>query len=206
LSRVLALNAYFLDEGYALNSLHTIQINPGEEPQELHHDDAYCNVPRPRRPFSTAIMVALDPFTASNGATAIIPGSHLWPSGVTPEPSQIISAVCPQGSAVYFLGTLWHGGGRNTSTFPRQSLTVQYCQPWVRPTENMILAVDPRKLGEIDERIVRMMGYQVGRPFIGYVDGMGVRRGVERFVKWMRGEVDWSPRTFDRGSDGNSRL
>jgi hypothetical protein len=61
----------------------------------------------------------------------------------------------------------------------------------------MILGVDPRKLDKIDERIVRMMGYQVGKPFIGYVDGMGVRRGVERFVGWMRQEVDWDPPTFE---------
>ena len=37
LSRVLALNDYFLDPGYNISAFHTIQINPGEAPQSLHY-------------------------------------------------------------------------------------------------------------------------------------------------------------------------
>lgn len=64
LPRVLALNDYFLDPGYQLTAFHTIQINPGEQPQDLHHDDGFCHFPRPRGPLGTAIMVAFDDFTA----------------------------------------------------------------------------------------------------------------------------------------------
>lgn len=35
---------------------------------------------------------------------------------------------------------------------------MQYCNPYIRPIENQILAVDPRKLDGIDSRIVDMMG------------------------------------------------
>jgi hypothetical protein len=48
---VLALNDYFLDAGYLLNSFQSINIEPGETPQTLHHDDGYVTVPRPHRPF-----------------------------------------------------------------------------------------------------------------------------------------------------------
>ena len=48
---VLALNDYFLDPGYLLNSFQSINIEPGETPQTLHHDDGYVTVPRPHRPF-----------------------------------------------------------------------------------------------------------------------------------------------------------
>jgi hypothetical protein len=48
---VLALNNYFLDPGYLLNSFQSITIEPGETPQTLHHDDGYVTVPRPHRPF-----------------------------------------------------------------------------------------------------------------------------------------------------------
>lgn len=118
-------------KGYAINSFHTIQINPSEDPQELHHNDAYCSIPRPRPPLGAAIIVALDPFITTNGATSIIPASHLWPSDQRPDlsssSSQAISAVCPAGLVVYFLGTTWHGGSRNLFNVPRLSLTVQYC-------------------------------------------------------------------------------
>lgn len=50
---VLALNDHFLDEGYLLNALHSVNIGPGEAAQRLHHDDQYVTVPRPHRPFGT---------------------------------------------------------------------------------------------------------------------------------------------------------
>lgn len=67
LPRVLALNDYFLDPGYLLSALHTISINPGEKAQALHHDDGYIQFPRPRLPFGSAIMVAFDEYTLTNG-------------------------------------------------------------------------------------------------------------------------------------------
>lgn len=67
LPRVLALNDFFLDPGYLLSAFHTISINPGEKAQGLHHDDGYIQYARPRPPFGSAIMVALDEYTASNG-------------------------------------------------------------------------------------------------------------------------------------------
>lgn len=50
---VLALNEYFLDPGFLLSALHSINIQPGEKPQTLHHDDGYVTVPRPHKPFGT---------------------------------------------------------------------------------------------------------------------------------------------------------
>jgi hypothetical protein len=48
---VLAINDYFLEPGYLLNSFQSINIRPGEEPQTLHYDDGYITVPRPHKPF-----------------------------------------------------------------------------------------------------------------------------------------------------------
>ncbi|KMU90035.1 hypothetical protein CIHG_07719 [Coccidioides immitis H538.4] len=61
LPRVLALNDFFLDPGYNITSFHTIQINPGEKNQDMHHDDAFCHVPRPRLPLGAAIIIGIPP-------------------------------------------------------------------------------------------------------------------------------------------------
>ncbi|KAJ4503745.1 hypothetical protein HRR90_004964 [Exophiala dermatitidis] len=196
LPRVLALNDYFLDPGYLLSAFHTISINPGEKAQALHHDDGYIQFPRPRPPFGTAIMVAFDEYTSTNGATRIVPGSHKWDSHRRPTEDETIPALCPEGGVVYFLSTLWHGGGANTSSRPRQSATVQYCNPYIRPIENQILAVDPRKLDKIHPRILELMGYRHMDPFIGYADGLGPRRAARRMVRWLQQEVDENPPTF----------
>jgi len=171
LPRVLALNDYFLDPGYLLSVLQSIQINPGEAEQRLHHDDGFCNMPRPRRALGTGVIAALDDFTAENGATCMIPGSHTW-GDRRGEPSETIPIVMPAGSVAFFLSTTWHGGGQNSTSKPRRSILVQYCQPYIRPIENQFLAVDPRKLDEMPEQIVDMMGYQLHNTFIGYVSAL----------------------------------
>jgi ectoine hydroxylase-related dioxygenase (phytanoyl-CoA dioxygenase family) len=203
---VLALNDYFLDEGYQLHAFHTISINPGEKAQALHHDDGYIQMERPRRPFGSAIMVAFDEYTASNGATRIIPGSHKWDSHHRGIPEETIPALCPEGGVVYFISTLWHGGGANVSDKPRQSATVQYCQPYIRSFENQMLAVDPRKLKDINPRIVEMMGWKHMEPFVGYADGLSPLRAMRRMVGWLRESVDGSPPTFAHGWKGDSKL
>lgn len=60
---------------------------------------------------------------------------------------------------------------------------MQYCQAWIRPFENHILAVDWKKLGEIPLKVVEMMGYKVGTPFIGAVEGGNPLRAVNRRLK-----------------------
>jgi ectoine hydroxylase-related dioxygenase (phytanoyl-CoA dioxygenase family) len=129
--RVLALNDHFLEPGYAISALHTIQINPGEQAQPLHHDDGFCHIPRPRPALGAAILLAFDDFTEDNGATRIVPGSHDWPTGRLPKQEEAKSMSCAAGSVLYFIGTTWHGGGANRTNKPRMSATVQYCQPYV---------------------------------------------------------------------------
>ncbi|TDZ29313.1 Uncharacterized protein C8035_v011309 [Colletotrichum spinosum] len=181
-----ALNAHFLDRGFLLNAFHSVYIQPGEAPQALHHDDSVVSVPRPHRPYGTGVMVAIDDFTPSNGATVVIPGSHTWADRV-PRREDTIPVVMPRGSAVFFLGTLWHGGGENVSRAERRSMTIQYCQPWVRPLENQVLAVDWDKLEGMPRGLVDMMGYGVGDPFIGYVDGIHPWKVAQRRLREARG-------------------
>lgn len=80
---------------------------------------------------------------------------------------------------VYFLGTVWYRGGKNVSEKERRALTVQYCQPCVRPLENQIRVVDWERLNEIPPRLVDMLGHKVRAPFLGYGDGISPRRAVK---------------------------
>ncbi|KAH7305907.1 hypothetical protein B0I35DRAFT_464603 [Stachybotrys elegans] len=177
---ILAFNDHYMEKGYLLNSFQGITIHPGEKAQTLHFDDGYITIPRPHNPFGAAIMVALDPFTADNGATVVIPKSHKWGPDRRPDPSEGIPAVMPAGSVCYFLSTLWHGGGANTSNQSRAALTVQYSQPWIRQLENHMMAVRWEDLAGMPPRLVDLIGYKVGSPFIGHVDGRSPRAVVEQ--------------------------
>lgn len=56
---VLALNEYFLKPGYLINAFHSVTIQPGENPQTMHHDDGHITLPRPHEPFGTVSGLAL---------------------------------------------------------------------------------------------------------------------------------------------------
>ena len=76
--RVLAICDAFLQPNYLLTAAQAICIHPGEAAQGVHYDDSFYPFPRPRPAVSLATIVAIDDFTAENGATDVIAESHLW--------------------------------------------------------------------------------------------------------------------------------
>jgi ectoine hydroxylase-related dioxygenase (phytanoyl-CoA dioxygenase family) len=177
--RVLALLDRLLLPNYLLSMLQVINILPGEQAQMLHTDDGFYPIPRPRKALGAATIWAIDDFTADNGATDIVPGSHLWGDRL-PDPAEREPVVMPAGSCVFFLGTLWHGGGANRSAAPRLAVTAQYCEPWVRPQEAFTLSTARDTVRVVSEDIRRMLGYSIHPPFIGQVDGMHPKRLLEQ--------------------------
>mmetsp|Transcript_9380 Transcript_9380/g.22515 ORF Transcript_9380/g.22515 Transcript_9380/m.22515 type:complete len:298 (-) Transcript_9380:213-1106(-) len=185
---VMALLRQWLMPNFLLTAAQVIDICPGESMQPFHYDDQFTKVPRPRDPFSMATVWALDDnFTAENGATLVIPGSHKWGDDSIPDEKMVhelsISANLPIGSCVFFAGTLWHGGGANKSEdTSRCAFTAQYCQPWVRPQENMMLSVPFEQVGSLPVEIQSMVGYSIHPPFIGHVDGRHPLKAAERLA------------------------
>ncbi|WP_029112080.1 phytanoyl-CoA dioxygenase family protein [Mycobacterium sp. URHB0044] len=178
--RVLALLDRLLMPNYLLSQLQTINIGPGEAAQFLHHDDGMYPLPRPRAALSAATIWAITDFTEDNGATVVVPGSHQWDDRKPTDADETVSVVMPAGSVVFFLGTLWHGGGPNrTADERRLAVTAQYCQPWLRQQEAFTLSTPPATVRAVSENIRRMLGYSIHPPFMGMVDGMHPKRILE---------------------------
>lgn len=178
---VLGLLDRVLEPNYLLSQLQAIEILPGEVAQPLHCDDSFYPVPRPRPALGVATILAIDPFTAENGATRVIPGSHLWDcrEPTAREAAAAVPVVMPPGSVVLFLGTLWHGGGANRSPAPRLAVTAQYCAPWCRQQENFSLSISRERVKQCSEHMQRLLGYSVHAPFMGMVNGMHPKRLLE---------------------------
>lgn len=170
--RVLAVLDRLLMPNYLLSALQAINIQPGESAQLPHHDDGFYPIPRPREPLAAATIWAIDDFTADNGATVVVPGSHRWGKRRPGPDDTALPVVMPAGSCVFFVGTLWHGGGANTSTHDRLAVTAQYCQPWLRPMEAFTLSVSRDIARTVSDDIQRMLGYSIHPPFVGAVDGL----------------------------------
>jgi ectoine hydroxylase-related dioxygenase (phytanoyl-CoA dioxygenase family) len=174
---IVSLLDQLLAQTYLLSANLAIKVNPGETPQPFHADHA--SLPDSDRTNTNGISViwALDDFTDDNGATEIIPGSHRWTTEMPGEHSEIVKVLMPAGSAVLFHGSLYHRGGANHSANSRLAITPQYCQPWLRQLENMVLAVPPEKAAQYSDNIQSMLGYSIRDPgFMGYVDGVHPKR------------------------------
>ncbi len=167
---------------YLLSQCQVINIMSHSPSQPLHIDDGFYPWPRPRPALSAATVFAVDDFTADNGATVAIPGSHLWSEERTPLPEdETVPAVMPAGSCILFLGNLWHGGGENRSDGDRLAITAQYCEPWLRTQENYFLSVSRETAASVSENIRRMLGYSIHAPFAGMSDGMHPKRKLPGF-------------------------
>jgi len=121
---------------YQLSAPVGIRIGPGESAQMLHRDDAIYPLTKPHPPVVVNTMWPLDPFTEENGATRFVPGSHLWEPGRHPteaEAGDVAAAVMAPGSAMFYLGSLWHGGGANQTDRPRLGVILEYAAAWLRP-------------------------------------------------------------------------
>jgi ectoine hydroxylase-related dioxygenase (phytanoyl-CoA dioxygenase family) len=162
---------------YQLSAPVGICIGPGEKAQILHRDDSIYPVPEPHPPLVVNTMWPLDEFTAENGATRFIPGSHRWEPGRQPTPDDPVEiAVMSPGSVMFYLGSLWHGGGANQTAASRLGVILEYCSGWLRQQENHCLAVPRDTVRELPERLQELLGYNIYPPFVGYVDGRHPRK------------------------------
>lgn len=177
--RVLAALDRLLMPNYLLSALQAINIQPGEVAQLAHHDDGFYPIPRPRAPLAAATIWAIDDFTADNGATILYPGSHRWGKRRPGSDDRALPVAMPAGSCVFFVGTLWHGGGANNTNRERLAITAQYCEPWLRPMEAFTLSVSRDVARVVSDDIRRMLGYSIHPPFVGNVDGLHPLRLLE---------------------------
>lgn len=176
----------FLFPSYLLWGAIAIKLHPGETTQHFHTDDESAACPRPRGPAGISVMWALDDFTEENGATQYVPGSHKWEDGWTVEEGdpRIKKAIMQAGSIMVWLGTTVHRGGNNYSDAPRLGITTQYCQPWLRQVENMVISVSPEKAAQYSEKIREMLGYGLlAGSFMGYSDGLNPKKIVEQIAR-----------------------
>lgn len=169
---VLPIAEALLGKGLLLSSLSAIGIDPGEKGQPIHADDQLIPLPRPHVPIAVNAMWALTDFTAANGATRVLPGSHLWESSPTygsEHPSEI--AEMRVGSVLLFNASLWHGGGPNRADTRRVGLACYYCAGWIRQQENQQLGLPVELVAGFAPELQELCGYGVYKGLYGHIEG-----------------------------------
>ena len=170
-AHVLPVVERVLDPGCLVSSLSSINIGPGETAQPIHADDQLIPIPKPHPAVVCNSMWALTDFTAANGATRIIPGSHLRDrSPVYGRHYDSIPAEMPRGSVLVWHGSLWHGGGANGTEQRRIGIAMNYCAGYIRQQENQQLGI-PRAIARgFSPRLRELVGYGIYSGLIGHID------------------------------------
>jgi ectoine hydroxylase-related dioxygenase (phytanoyl-CoA dioxygenase family) len=185
---VLPLVERVLDRGCLVSSLSSISIDPGEAAQPIHADDQLIPLPKPHVALICNTMWAVTDFTADNGATRLVPGSHRADRSPAPfEGVASVAAEMPKGSVLVWHGSLWHGGGANASARRRVGIAMNYCAGFMRQQENQQLGIPLEIARGFSPRLRKLCGFGIYKGLIGHIDkcspadlldGAGPRRVV----------------------------
>jgi hypothetical protein len=155
---------------YQLHLTQIIDIGPDEPAQMIHRDQwAWDSFPFPTG-FEVEISTiwAMQDFTEHNGATRVIPGSHVWPDDRKPSPEETVPAEMEVGSVLIYTGSVFHGGGANHSDRTRTAVNIDYCLSWLRQEENQYLSCPPEVAKDLPVELAKLIGYSRGSFALGY--------------------------------------
>jgi ectoine hydroxylase-related dioxygenase (phytanoyl-CoA dioxygenase family) len=169
-AQVLPIVEGVIGEGCLISSLSSIAIDAGETAQPIHADDQLIALEKPHRPIICNSMWALTDFTEANGATRLVPTSHLRPSPEYGGDYPTIPAEMAKGSVLIWDGALWHGGGANRTDKRRTGVAMNYCAGFIRQQENQQLGLPPDLVRGFEPRLRELVGYGVYRGLIGHIN------------------------------------
>ncbi|HBY60294.1 MAG TPA: phytanoyl-CoA dioxygenase [Solibacterales bacterium] len=180
---VLARIAHVLGEDFKLSSLNARSTDPmTADAQPLHCD---AGAVADERGFWVCNSIwLLDDFTAANGATRVVPGSHRWRTlpqdaladPAAPHPDEVL-VLGRAGDVVVMNTHAWHGGTANRTSAPRRALHGFYCrgdkpqqqyqkgllraetQARISPALRLILALDDPRNDALCAQQTRMSGF-----------------------------------------------
>ncbi|KAF4960119.1 hypothetical protein FGADI_1137 [Fusarium gaditjirri] len=165
--------------GYVLASTAALRLVPGAKPQPLHRDQiAYQTRPDPSNPLFTPIfgcLIAGSKCTYKNGATAVIPGSHLWGADRIPKLEECTYAEMEPGSALFTLGSTYHAVGENKCDIsdPDALRTLFACfaqRDYYRLDQDEVLSTPIEIAQTLPDDILRLAGYYKAVSGVGYVE------------------------------------
>ncbi len=159
---------------YQLHLTQIIEIGAGNVGQPIHRDQWAFDF----FPFPTGYDVqcntiwAGDDFTEENGATRIVPGSHLSEEGLEFSVEDSVPVEMERGSVLLYNGAVYHGGGANRSDAARRGINITYNVGWLRQEENQYLTIPRDVAREFPEELQRLIGYRQGAYALGYIDDL----------------------------------
>jgi ectoine hydroxylase-related dioxygenase (phytanoyl-CoA dioxygenase family) len=106
-------------------------------------------------------FLAIDDFTATNGATLLVPGSHQRAEAPDRDEMEAtaIPALCPAGSMIVFDSTLWHAAGANVSGADRLAINQQFTRSFIKQQVDYVRALGDETVLSRRPRTQQLLGW-----------------------------------------------
>jgi hypothetical protein len=120
----------------------------------------------PGYPTNMGVIWALTEFTASNGGTQLLPGSHHSETKPSDDffERHSITLECPRGSMIIFNARVYHRAGNNETSVFRHSLTMNACRSYMKQRMDWVRFIPREISGELSERARRIIGFDTRVP------------------------------------------
>ncbi len=200
-----AVVGHVLGQDYLLSSYGANIAKPGGIAMNLHTDQWWMPEPIHRRPNPVPagsltrelsnrvddypamiappvvvnVMWMLNDFSEANGATRIVPRSHLFGRRPDKERDKDVVSIPAEGvagSAMIFDGRIWHGTGANISGENRLGVLTTFVAPQFRTQENYTVGASKAVIDNASPDLLALLGFKIwnayGRvesPVAGYI-------------------------------------
>jgi hypothetical protein len=112
-------------------------------------------------PLMLNLLIMLDDFTIENGATFLLPKSHLGeekpPDDYFYEHSD--RAIGKRGDILFFNSNLWHAAGINKTDTERRAITITFTKPFMKQQLDYSRSVGYEVLESKNEELRQIIGY-----------------------------------------------
>lgn len=158
-----------------LSSFFTVRVGPGSARQGLHRDDQDHHATHthgdPKETTKMGIFTAITKVTRENGATEVVPGSHVWDDERKPREDEVTYGEMDPGDALLVLGNTYHGAGANQTENDQRAVIVSlFCKGMYRAEENQFLTVDRETVKGYPYEVQDLLGWKASAPFCGWYE------------------------------------
>jgi ectoine hydroxylase-related dioxygenase (phytanoyl-CoA dioxygenase family) len=175
-------NAFWIGDnlniGYCpavVSSSIAFQVAPNSAYQALHRDDQSDHNVRVSQTYQSfdfssesqiGFSVALTRTTKQNGATRVIPGSHMWDHLQKPDQKDCIYNEMDKGDATFMLASVVHSASSNTTENEVRRILILFMGRGIyRAKENIFINADLTYFRQFSEKQLARLGFAMSEPF-----------------------------------------
>lgn len=159
--KLMAMAEFSVGRGFLISQVATSVVPGGQGSVGIHADQNWTPAPFPEHNLITTMCWATDEYTAENGATHVIPGSHLLRRHPTAEEAadhdKAIPIECPPGSVAMWDGAVWHTAWPRKAAGERVVCHISYSRLMMRVIENYS-AIAEDLIKQHGEQMAQLLG------------------------------------------------